>query len=88
MGSIVRVIWIILLLIFGALFFVKGIQLWKSIATVDGNGIGLTFLGFEVSDSVKLDEIRYYAGIFISGGIASFILAVSQYGRAYIAYYR
>ncbi|OCA90557.1 hypothetical protein A8F94_01350 [Bacillus sp. FJAT-27225] len=88
MGSIVRLTWIILLIVIGALLFRKGLQLWDSIATIDGDGIGVSFLGLEVSDSVKYEDIRYYAGGFITGGIASFILALTQWGRAYSGYYR
>jgi hypothetical protein len=62
--------WLIasILILFSILLFSKSIGLWSLGTNVDGDGIGLQFLGFEINDRVSEENIpRYAAGFFTSG---------------------
>lgn len=56
-----------------AFFFVKeGISLMASMRNVDGAGIGVHFLLFEINDRVPASDILFYAiGFFIAGILAA-----------------
>ncbi|WP_059170517.1 hypothetical protein [Bacillus sp. FJAT-27445] len=70
-----RIIWVIFFGVLGVLFFEKGMSLLGAIHMVDGNGIGLSFLGFGVSDSIPVGQIIYYSIGFILLGISLFCTA-------------
>ncbi|MFS0861173.1 hypothetical protein [Fredinandcohnia sp. 179-A 10B2 NHS] len=70
----------ILLGIVSILLVKTGIELWSLGTDVDGDGIGVYFLGFEINDSVPEASIPTYAiGFFVAsvvsllvgGGIAA-----------------
>jgi|GEM_PF-2879490 len=67
MTSIFRWILPVTLILFAVLLFYKGIELWYVRTNVDGDGIGVHFLGFEINDRVNAKNIPAYAiGFFIS----------------------
>lgn len=72
--------WIIpgILIILSILLFNRGLDLWS--INVDGEGIGVHFLLFEINDRVPVDSISSYAiGFFISSLVA-FIMSVVVIG--------
>ncbi|RDU35705.1 hypothetical protein DRW41_16305 [Neobacillus piezotolerans] len=70
-----RIIWIIFYAVFGVLFFEKGMSLLGAIHMVDDSGMGLSFLGFEVSDQISAWHIIYYSIGFILLGATLFCTA-------------
>ncbi|WP_226670742.1 hypothetical protein [Metabacillus litoralis] len=49
------------------LMVVKGIDLWSFGTKVDGDGVGIHFLGLEINDNVPEASIQNYAlGFFIA----------------------
>lgn len=65
--------WVIVcvLILFGVLALNKGLDLWSLGSNVDGDGIGLYFLGIEINDTVPEGSIPSYAiGFLISSLIA------------------
>ncbi|WP_227396248.1 hypothetical protein [Jeotgalibacillus aurantiacus] len=67
--------------ILSGLLALKGYLVMQTLKTVDGAGIGITFLGFEVNDRVLTSEIMSYAyGFWIVSGavlLVAMILAGS-----------
>lgn len=58
------------LLILAILSASKGIDLWSIGTDVDGAGIGMYFLSFEINDRVAETSIPAYAiGFFIASGV-------------------
>jgi len=52
----------IVLFLVGALFTYKGINLYLSYFNfIDGDGIGIYFLGFEINDKVPIGYVPIYA---------------------------
>ncbi|MFS1515816.1 hypothetical protein [Bacillus sp. SM2101] len=71
--------WVIagVLLLFGVLLFTEGLNLLSLGTDVDGDGVGVFFLGFEINDRVAEDRILSFAiGFFISSLVA-IIVAVA-----------
>lgn len=71
--------WIVvgILIVFAVLSFSKGLNLWSLRSNVDGNGIGIHFLVFEISDSVSSESILNYSiGFFTLSSIALIISIV------------
>lgn len=65
--------WVIagVLILFGVLLLNKGLELWSLGTDVDGDGIGVFFLGFEINNRVPEESILSYAiGFFISSLVA------------------
>lgn len=58
-------------LIFGVLTLLKFFEL-NNVGYVDGGGIGVYFLGFEISDKVPTEKIIKYALGFLISSIALF----------------
>ena len=64
------------------LFILGALSLWKSVnlyltykyahERVDGSGIGVSFLGFEIDDRVPTAEIPYFAGRYLAAGVVLF----------------
>lgn len=55
---------------------IKGVDLWTIGTNVDGDGIGIHFMGFEINDRVSKDSIPSYAAGFIMTGLATLLLTV------------
>ncbi|MBT2680108.1 hypothetical protein J7E38_13925 [Bacillus sp. ISL-35] len=71
----------IVLIVISVLFLQQGMDLWKLGTDVDGDGIGIHFLGFEINDSVQEANIPSYAtGFFIAAGL-SFVLMLVVVSR-------
>ncbi|MGM0804119.1 MAG: hypothetical protein ACQET8_05220 [Bacillota bacterium] len=67
----------ILFSIIGILLLTQGLNL-REIAkhSVDGDGIGVYFLGIEINESVPTEDILSYANGFMGSGVIFLILAV------------
>lgn len=62
------------LILIAILMFNRGLNLWSLGTNVDGDGIGVYFLGLEINDRVPEADIPQYAiGFFISGLITILI---------------
>lgn len=72
MAAAYRWIGLIFLILIAILMFNRGLNLWSLGTNVDGDGIGVYFLGLEMNDSVQETSIPKYAiGFFISGLITA-----------------
>ncbi len=56
---------------------VKGFDLWSLGTTVDGDGIGIHFLGLELNDSVPEASIPNYAIGFFNSSILAISIALA-----------
>jgi hypothetical protein len=66
----------IFLLSFSLLLLKEGMNLWSAMGHVDGSGIGISFIGIEISAQVGKEAIPGYAlGFTIAGLIPLFVLA-------------
>ncbi|MEH7382627.1 hypothetical protein V7138_19340 [Bacillus sp. JJ1533] len=68
--------WIValILMVFTILLFKNGIDLWSLGTNVDGAGTGIYFLGLEINDRVREENIPLYSiGFFISSIVALII---------------
>lgn len=79
-----RWLWVLLLSIISVLFLIKGIELWSAIDHVDKDGIGITFLGFSITDKVLNERISGYALGFTIASIIPFLVAANIVIRAKI----
>ncbi|RSD26186.1 hypothetical protein [Mesobacillus subterraneus] len=70
-------LWVSLLSVISVLFLIKGIELWSIIDHVDGNGIGVSFLGFSISDRVATESISGYALGFTIASLIPFLVAAN-----------
>lgn len=66
----------IIFVVIGALMISKGFEL-KSITHVDGSGIGIHFLGFEVNDSVPKENISQFANSFFIASLFPFVISAA-----------
>jgi hypothetical protein len=67
-----RWIGVFLLLVLTCLIVKQGIVLWSLGTDVDGDGIGLTFLGLEINDRIPEANIPNYAiGFFIASAFSA-----------------
>ncbi|WP_164667459.1 hypothetical protein [Virgibacillus doumboii] len=66
----------ILLVIAGILMLNKGLDLWSLGTDVDGTGIGVHFLIFEINDAVHESTIPSYAMGFFAASVISLLVAV------------
>lgn len=74
MAAAYRWVALIFLTIVAVLMFNRGLDLWSLGTNVDGDGIGVYFLGLEINDRVPESNIPGYAiGFFISGLITALI---------------
>jgi len=67
---------VVLLSLFGFLLLEKGIELWTVIDQVDGNGIGLHFLGIEINEVVLKEQLPSYAFGFTAAAIIPLLVAI------------
>lgn len=72
-----RWLFVILLSVIGLLFLLKGIELWSMIGKVDGDGIGISFLGMGISDKVLNGSISGYALGFTVSSIIPILVAIN-----------
>ncbi|RZT23469.1 hypothetical protein [Fictibacillus sp. BK138] len=64
----------------GVLLLTKGLSLRAIGAeSIDGDGIGVYFLGMEISDRVPTADIPTYANSFLGTGVILLLLAVSLF---------
>ncbi|WP_128894668.1 hypothetical protein [Longirhabdus pacifica] len=76
MKTINRFIVPISILFIGVLMLIKGLQLWSIGDNVDGDGIGITFLFFEINDTVLTKDIPKYATIFFIAGTITILTSL------------
>lgn len=67
----------ILLLLISMLFLVKGIELWSALGSVDGDGIGIKFIGVNINDHVLKENIPGYALGFSIASLIPILVAVN-----------
>lgn len=68
MNTLTRVLMTICLLLLTTLLIMKGFELWSLSKKVDGDGMGIYFLGIEINDQVHTSSITTYAiGFFCLG---------------------
>lgn len=84
MNSIKNWIVSILLIILGVLLAKQGVELWSLGTNVDGDGIGVHFLGLEINDRVPEASIPSYAiGFFVSSAI-TLLLTIAVIGKRFL----
>lgn len=59
----------------------EGFQVWQMGSTVDGAGIGVYFLFFEINDRVAAKDIPFYAGMFFAASVIVSLLAVLPFNK-------
>lgn len=59
----------------------KGFQLWSYGTDVDGNGIGVFFLGLEINDRVLEASIPTYAIGFFIAGVCTLLISITNLTR-------
>jgi hypothetical protein len=72
-----RWLMVILLSIISILFLEKGIELWSAIDQVDGDGIGISFVGLSVSERVLNESIPGYALGFTISSLIPILVAIN-----------
>jgi hypothetical protein len=60
----------------------KGLDLWSLRTNVDGNGIGIYFLGFEINDRVPEKSVPPYAIGFFAASITTMTIAIALIRKA------
>ncbi|MCM3666197.1 hypothetical protein M3204_17395 [Mesobacillus subterraneus] len=74
----------ILLILLTALLAKEGVELWSLGTNVDGDGIGVHFLGFEINDRVPEASIPSYAiGFFVTSAI-TLLMTITVIGRRFL----
>ena len=66
------------LVILTILLLLKGLQLWTYGSDVDGNGIGVYFLGLEINDRVSEANISTYAVGFFIAGLCTLLMSITN----------
>ncbi|WP_163102458.1 hypothetical protein [Peribacillus alkalitolerans] len=56
-----------------ALLIGSGVRILKDANNIDGDGMGISFLGIKINDSVAITQVPYYAWSMIGLGILLFI---------------
>jgi hypothetical protein len=64
----------------------KGITLWNMGSSVDGQGIGIYFLSFEINDRVPEQSIPSYAIGFFVASIITALVPISLVAKKVLAY--
>ncbi|MBO1514108.1 hypothetical protein [Metabacillus bambusae] len=81
MNAINRWIGFIFLAFITVLMFNKGIDLWFLGTNVDGDGIGIHFLGLEINDRVADENIPTYATGFFVASLITLLIAFAAVGK-------
>lgn len=68
---------VILLSIISILFLEKGIELWIVLANIDGEGIGISFLGTSIIEKVFKDSIPGFALGFTISALIPLMVAIN-----------
>lgn len=84
MKSINHWIALILLTFITALMVNKGLELWSLGTNVDGDGIGVYFLGFEINERVPEASIPAYAIGFFVASFITLLIALVLSGKAFL----
>lgn len=85
MNAISRWIVFICLAFITVLMFIKGLDLRSLGTKVDGDGIGIYFLGLEINSRVPADRIPKYAnGFFVASMISMLIAITFFFGKSII----
>jgi hypothetical protein len=84
MNSIKGWIISILLILLTALLVKEGAELWSLGTNVDGNGIGVHFLGLEINDRVPEASIPSYAIGFFVTSVITLLLTITVIGRRFL----
>lgn len=77
MNLISRWVIAVVLILFAVLFFNKGLDLWSLGTNVDGDGIGVYFLVFEINDRVPEESIPTYTIGFYISSVVAFIISIA-----------
>jgi hypothetical protein len=72
-----RWLMVLLLSIISILFLFKGIELWTAIDRIDGDGIGISFIGLSISERVLNESIPGYALGFTISSIIPILVAIN-----------
>ncbi|THE09132.1 hypothetical protein E1I69_23590 [Bacillus timonensis] len=87
MTKLIRMFTLIVFVTLTISLFLKGLELWALGTDVDGNGIGVDFLGLEIIDRVPERIIPIYSiGFFIASFLTlliTFILAPKTYFKRF-----
>jgi hypothetical protein len=84
MNSIKGWIVSILLISLTALLAKEGVELWALGTNVDGEGIGVHFLGFEINDRVPEASIPSYAiGFFVTSAM-TLLMTITVISRRFL----
>jgi hypothetical protein len=84
MNSIKGWIFSILLISLTALLAKEGVELWSLGTNVDGDGIGVHFLCFEINDRVPEASIPSYAiGFFVTSAI-TLLMTITVISRRFL----
>ena len=67
----------VVLLLFTGLLAIKGMELWSLRRAVDGAGIGVYFLIFEINDRVLEADITNYSIGFFAASIGTAVAAIA-----------
>ncbi|MTD31261.1 hypothetical protein [Planomicrobium sp. YIM 101495] len=59
----------------------EGFRLWQMGSYVDGAGIGVYFLFFEINDRAAAQDIPFYAGIFFAASAVVLLLSVLPFNK-------
>jgi hypothetical protein len=62
----------------------KGLDLWSLGTNVDGDGIGIHFLGLEISDRVQEGNIPKYAIGFFVASFITLLFAFALVGKTFL----
>lgn len=58
----------------------KGVDLWSLGTNVDGDGIGIHFIGFEINDRVPKASIPVYAIGFLASSLVTLLIGIVLIG--------
>lgn len=83
MNAINRWIVFIFLVFIAVLMVNKGLDLWSLGTNVDGDGIGIHFLGLEINDRVPEATIPTYAIGFFVASLLSLFTAFALVGKTF-----
>ncbi|MFC4323176.1 hypothetical protein [Litchfieldia salsa] len=84
MNAIYRWIVFIFLALITVLMVNKGIDLWSLGTNVDGDGIGVHFLGLEINDRVPEANIPSYAIGFFVASFITLLIALTLVGKTFL----
>ncbi|MBM7661062.1 hypothetical protein JOC85_001834 [Bacillus mesophilus] len=62
----------------------KGVELWSLGTNLDGDGIGIHFLGVEINDRVPEANIPIYAIGFFSASIITSLIAIALFLKSFL----